>query len=325
MPRSRIVSAAVVLLFTRGLVACSGWDPWHPFERDAPEVNQAIREFDAGEAGVAAQILEEYLGTGGCKEGSIGAPRRLGTHPNGAFDLGLSLFGLAEKVGGRFGQEESAPAQDEMAKGLRAGDIECALKIVRVIGADEAQPVDLRARARYLEGNLLFLDKKYKEAVEAYDKALALEPGQRGDAGDPVGRDAAWNRAIALRRIEDQKDASPPDSGPPPPDASPPPDGGPPPPDGGGSPEGGKNDGDGGGQGGNDGGSKDPDPKDGGDPSKPPPPSDGDGGAAPPPPPSRKNQDERILDQLENAPTLQQEAAKKQAEKRRAVRGMADK
>ena len=48
-------------------------------------------------------------------------------------------------------------------------------------------------------------------------QALRMAPGM-SDAGDPVGRDAAWNRAIALRRIEDQKDAgndaAPPDGSP---------------------------------------------------------------------------------------------------------------
>jgi hypothetical protein len=54
----------------------------------------------------------------------------------------------------------------------------------------------------------------------------------------------------------------------------------------------------------------------------PPPKQDEDAG---PPPPPKANQDERMLDQLENAPTVQQEAAKKNAQKRRVVRGMADK
>src|SRR5207237_3036747 len=56
------------------------------------------------------------------------------------------------------------------------------------------------------DGNLSFLDGEYEQAVRAYDQALAIAPGQV-DAGDPVARDAAWNRAIALERIEDKKDA----------------------------------------------------------------------------------------------------------------------
>ena len=41
-----------------------------------------------------------------------------------------------------------------------------------------------------------------------------------------------------------------------------------------------------------------------------------------PPPPPKANQDDRILDQLENAPTLQQEEAKHH---KRQARGMVDK
>ena len=53
-----------------------------------------------------------------------------------------------------------------------------------------------------------FLRAKYEEAVKEYDLALTLVPGLFEEAGgDGIGRDAAWNRAIALRRIEEQKDA----------------------------------------------------------------------------------------------------------------------
>ncbi len=65
-------------------------------------------------------------------------------------------------------------------------------------------PIDLRARAHYLAGNLEFLRREYQSAVDAYDGALKLIPGLPNDAGDGIGRDAAWNRAIALRRIEDE-------------------------------------------------------------------------------------------------------------------------
>src|SRR5262249_52082955 len=73
---------------------------------------------------------------------------------------------------------------------------------------DPSVPADLRARAFYLAGNLEFLRRKYEEAVLHYDKALAIIPGLYEEAGgDGIGRDASWNRAIALRRIQDQRDA----------------------------------------------------------------------------------------------------------------------
>ncbi len=340
--RFRRLSVASMALAV--LVAACGWDPTRPFDREAPQVNEALGYYDAGEAGAAVTILQDYLTTGACSEGNIGTPLRVRERSNGSFDLGLALFKLAETYGHRFGDEENdAGLLDPNLKGMRAGQVECALRIVRAISEDPTQPVSLRARARYLEGNLLFLTAAYKEAVTAYDHALELVPAM-GDAGpigtntdagkvtyavDPVGRDAAWNRAIALRRIEDKKDAGS--------DASPPDGGG----DGGNDdeqnqPDGGndKNQPDGGNNdeqdAGKDSGSGDQEQdagKDSGggdDQNKPPPKQDQKDEPEQPPPPSRQSQDERILDQLENAPTVQQEAAKKQGKARR-VRGMADK
>jgi uncharacterized membrane protein YgcG len=327
------LAAAIV---TSGVVAACGWDPSRPFERESPQVREAIGHLDGGDAGHARDLLADYLATGACSEGSIGTPPRVKERSNGSFDLGLALFKIAEAYGRRFGEEEvdAGPLGDKLDKGPRAENVECALKIVRAVATDPDQPVDLRARSRYLEGNLLFLNANYEEAVRAYDAALELAPGMT-DAGplgasdaskyapDPVGRDAAWNRSIALRRIEDKKDAGT--------DAQ------------NDSPsEGGDGGGDGGGNKGNDGGSDGGGGKDGGkdasndaggkddkqspddEKNKPPQPKPDEGKDAGPPPPSRQNQDERMLDQLENAPTVQQEAARKQGRARK-VRGMADK
>ncbi len=325
---------AGVALASACVVAC-GWDPSRPFEREAPQVREAMGMLDGGDARAASATLAEYLATGVCKEGNIGTPPRVRERSNGSFDLGLALFQVAEHYGRRLGEEEfDAGSTDESAlKGPRGEQVDCALKLVRAVGTDASQSVELRARMRYLEGNLLFLTKAYEEAVRAYDAALEFAPGMSdsgpasvGDAGrvyspDPVGRDAAWNRAIALRRIEDKKDAGN---------------------------DGGGNDG-GGDSGGGDSGEKN-DTKDSGnddkpdaakpdaggkpdagndagdqDSKKPEKPEEKPDAAPPPPPPSRQNQDERMLDQLENAPTVQQEAARKQGQKRRPARGMSDK
>lgn len=308
---------SVVLLLVGASVvvgACS-WEPSRPFERESPAVNEAIRALDGGDAKAAAATLEDYLSTGPCSDGNIGTPELVHKRPNGTFDLGLSLFHIGESFGRRFGEEELDAGNDEKARAERGTQVGCALRVVGAIAGDDSVSLELRARARYLEGNLDFLDGQYKDAVHAYDEALTLAPGQ-ADAGDPVGRDAAWNRAIALKRIEEQKDAGHDASQDSPSDA--PRDGA-----GDGSPDSsgdaGK-DGSGGGKdsgqdsGGNDGG------QDGGEP--PPRPEPPDAGAPPPPP--RESQDDRILDQLENAPTVQQEAAKKAA-KQHQRRGMADK
>jgi tetratricopeptide (TPR) repeat protein len=312
---------------TWATTGCSGWDPTSPFERNSPQVNEAIEELDSGRLESAEQILQTYLGTGPCGDAGIGLPDTVRQKPNGSFDLGLTLFHLAERYGRRFGEEEQAsdtpedPAQVEM----RNIEIECALVIVKAIAADPSVPAELRARARYLAGNLEFLRKKYEQAVAEYDQALQIVPGLDEEAGgDGIGRDAAWNRAIALRRIQDKKDASQ-DS----PDDADGSDGD----DGSDAPDTGPDAPDGGEDGGEDGGPPDAGPDgsdkgDGGD--------QGDGGAdaggdagadaggdaaAPEPDPKgekqpaspNKQQDERILDQLEEAPTYQEQEAKSRA------------
>jgi tetratricopeptide (TPR) repeat protein len=311
--RREAFAALVVLSLAGG--ACA-WDPAHPFDRDAPAVRRALTEFDAGDARAAAETLEEYLSTGACEDGKIGSPELLKKRPNGAYDLGLALFEVGETFGKRFGDEEEAPANNP-DKERRAAQIECALRIVRAVVDNPAQPIELRARARYLEGNLLFLGARYEEAVSAYDESLRLSPGF-ADAGDPVARDAAYNRAIALKRIDDKKDAGQDAAK----DGASEGGGG----DGGGDSGGGSADAgrdSGGGKGGRDGGrdaAEDSGTQD----------DHGDAGQEPntkqdaEAPPPKASQDDRMLDQLENAPTVQQESAKKNAQRRR-VRGMADK
>jgi tetratricopeptide (TPR) repeat protein len=288
-------------------VAC-GWNPSRPFDRDVPAVREAIRDLDAGDASSATSRLEEYLSTGGCSEGSIGAPDTLKRRPDGTFDLGIALFGVAEKYGHRFGDEDVKEGADENDHAQRHAQIECARRLLEVLEGDALDPA-LRARARYLEGNLEFLDGEYEDAVQAYDRALLLAPGLV-DAGDAIGRDAAWNRAIALRRIDDKKDAgqdassgdaSSPDAG---------------------TPDSGR--GDGASDTGHDAAS--PAPEDAGDHDSGPPPPQPDAAPTPPdaeaPPPPSRSEDERMLDQLENAPTMQQEEAKHH---KRQARGMVDK
>jgi hypothetical protein len=323
---------ASLLCFALVAAACN-WNPTRPFERNAPPVDKAIAQLDAGEAGAAAELLESFLQTGACAEAQIGVPDRLKEMPNASFDLGLTLFHLGERYGRRFGEEDvfsdAGPTPEQQTEmQLRSDQVECALRVLRAISSSPDVPIELQARARYLEGNLEFLRRGYQAAVSAYDEALKLIPGMAEDAGDAIGRDAAWNRAVALRRIEDEnkrdagkdaeQDQQAPDSGSPdgakdgsndgPPDAPE------------GKPEGGPPDG----GSGNDGGEKDaqpdghqPDPQnqqpDAGAP---------DGGKQPPP--ESQNQDERMLDMLESAPTVQLQDAKNRASRKRA-HGMVDK
>jgi hypothetical protein len=312
----RLAGAVVIGVGLAGVIAwaVSGWDPRSPFERNAPVVEQAIHDIDAGNLASAEEALEAYLGTGACGDGGIGLPPSIHDKSSGTFDLGLTLFYLAERFGHRFGDEDQNDGgqAEELLAQQRSSEIDCALLLVKAIAADTKVPLELRARAYYLAGNLELLRSKYEDAVKQYDLALGLVPGLYEEAGgDRIGRDSAWNRAIALRRVEEQKDSgsdgsdgSDGDDGSDGSDASPDSgdggDAGPDGSDGGGD----SGDGDGGGDkdAGQDGG------KDGGD---------GDSGSPPPPPSAKQDQpspppqqDERMLDKLEEAPTYQQEEAR---------------
>jgi Ca-activated chloride channel family protein len=299
------------------------------FMRSSPIVEEAIEALDAGDAGAAVSLLEEYLSTGKCENGNIGAPSSVSSRPNAAFDLGLGLFTIAERFGRRFGEDPpppdgGRPPEEEAALAKRSAEVDCALRIVRLAASDANVPIELRARAFYLAGNLEFLRRDYRSAVSSYDAALKLVPGLPGDAGDGIGRDAAYNRAIALRRIEDEekeKDAGPPDAGP---------DGG----QDGGEPDSGQQDQPDAGEQEPDAGQPEPDAgPDGGQQNQP----DGgdqqqDGGTPPPPKESPQeqrqptpSQDDHLLDQLEQAPTLQQHDAKERAGRTRVRSGMDDK
>jgi hypothetical protein len=291
------------------------------FVRDAPAVNDAIEAMDAGDAGAAVSLLSEYLSTGKCENGNIGTPESVRSLPNAAFDLGLGLFKIAERYGKRFEEEPTpsdgglSPSEEaELAK--RSAEIECALRIVRLTAGDQSVPIDLRARAFYLAGNLEFLRHAYKDAVVAYDASLRLVPGLPEDAGDGIGRDAAYNRAIAQRRIEEsERDAGPPDASP---DSGPPEAGADSGPEDGGDQN---EQGDAGNDG--DGGANEPD-------GGPPPDAGQDGGGQDQQkdqPNEQKDQqqqpsvsqDERLLDQLEQAPTFQEQRARRAGARGRAV------
>ncbi|HVY48457.1 MAG TPA: hypothetical protein VHB21_21360, partial [Minicystis sp.] len=136
-------AACVVGGLAWGVSACSGWDPSDPFSHHAPEVDEAIAALDAGKLGDAADVLERYLGTGACGDAGIGLPDAVRLKPNGSFDLGLTLFYLAEKYGRRFGDEE-ADASVKEQPAARASEIACALVIVDAIANDPKVPLDLR-------------------------------------------------------------------------------------------------------------------------------------------------------------------------------------
>ncbi len=191
------------------------------FTRYSPDVDEALANIASHDAGDAHAGLSEYLNTGKCKAGEIGTPDSLRQRPNAAYDLGLALFELGERFGGKFG--EPPKANDPNASALlakRSQEVDCALRVTRLVAFAEANPVELRAKAFFLSGNLEFLRHDYENAVSSYDDALRLIPG--GLAADPqadFAADAAFNRAIALRLAEEaeKNKPKPPDAGPEPP------------------------------------------------------------------------------------------------------------
>ncbi len=321
---SRVMSATLLLACAYAwlLVGCAK-ERNQLWMRNAPAVDEAIAAYEAGDAGAAVSLLQQYLATGKCEQGNIGAPESVRTKPNASFDLGLGLFKLGEQYGARFGEEgptgdASKTPEAEAAKEKRNSEVECALRLVRIIAADQSVPVDLRARAFYLAGNLEFLRGDYASAVKSYDASLSLIPGLPADSGaDGIGRDAAYNRAIALARVEDEKKDAGPDS---PPDAGEP--------DGGEEPDAGQQQPDAGDQNEQeqpDGGKPDEqkdqkdDEPDGGKQDEPQAPDGGAPDAGQEPEPQSQpqaqpqNQDDRILDMLERAPSVQQQDAKNRA------------
>ncbi len=198
-PDVRRVLAAVALglgLAGAGLLAgsgCGDWDPRAPFEHDAPEVDQALHELDAGRVLPAEDRLERYLKTGPCSaDAGIALSTEIRQKPSGTFDLGLTLFSIGEQFGARFGDEEQdgggGPHEQALAE-KRGVEVGCALLVVRAIAADPAVPADLRARAGYLAGNLEFLRKKYEDAVEG------VRPGARDRPWAPRRRRRRRHRA----------------------------------------------------------------------------------------------------------------------------------
>jgi Ca-activated chloride channel family protein len=338
LPRSG-ASALSVLLLLGAWPASSGCESAvvdKVFTRHAPEVDDAISALEGRDAGAAERQLTSYLGLAPCQDGSINASAELAERAQASFDLGLALFRIGERFGGRFGDDPARAADDARLLAKRSAEVSCAQAVVQQLVARPSLPVELRAQAYYLLGNLEFLRLEYDAAITSYDRALGLVPGDDADTALAVGRDAAHNRALALRLREEKEPPPKPDAGPPDPgDGGKPPDE-PPQGDGGQQQQPGDQD--------------DPEQKDQDQPSdqkspKPDPSSQQeqpqgqedkpepsphdqtqsesqaprDQKGAPPPQNLSLSQDDKMLDQLERAPTVQQEAARAQRGRVRRV------
>lgn len=334
------VSASVLLLLIGiagpGSSGCQSAFVDELFTRHSPQVDDAIAALAARDAGAAERELGDYLGVARCQQGTINATAALADRAQASFDLGLALFQIGERFGGRFGDDPGQAADDARLLAKRSDEVACALSVVNELVARHGVPLELRAQSYYLLGNLEFLRREYDAAVKGYDGALTLVPGDDAESALAVGRDAAHNRALALRlREENKPPPDHPDAGPKPPpgDGGTPPDEPPPPSDGGqNQPKDQQDD------------QKDKDqPKDDQKPEQndqqskqdqqdqkdrepQPSPDDQqqqqqpqDQKAAPPPQNLSLSQDDKMLDQLERAPTVQQEAARAQRGRVRRV------
>lgn len=96
------------------------------------------------------------------------------------------------------------PASAEPSAELIA-QIDCAIRLLSPIAQNKEQPTALRARSHYLQGNLELLRTEFAGAVAAYDAALLLTPGVAEGSGDALGILVAYNRALALR-LQKQKE-----------------------------------------------------------------------------------------------------------------------
>jgi len=329
--RGSLSQASLLLLglgFATALGPLSGCDSSvvdPVFTRHAPRVDEAIASLEAHDAGAAHTELVNYLGIGPCQEGQIGASPALADRAQASFDLGLALFRIGARYGSRFGEDPGRGKEDPRLLAKRSAEVSCALSVVQQIVARHNLPIELRAEAYYLLGNLDFLRHEYKAAVAGYDHALELIPGDDDEHANVVGRDAAHNRALALRLAEENEpepprhpDAGPPEQG----DGGTPPDK-PPHSDAGKKDDSDSKDKDSENEDKNqdqkqpDDQKEDPEQKADNEQKKqpdqapqPPPESQQKKDAPPQPQPMSLSQDDKALDQLERAPTVQQEQAR---------------
>lgn len=210
----RMESGAVLLaLFSLG---CGEVD--QIFERKSPLVEEAIAQLQAGEHDAATAKLIDYLETGPCEEGVIGVGDRARTYADAAYDLALSFASATSKKQDGNPDAGAPPSGAPPSGALPSGappsgappaaapspELDCALRLLAPIGPNEALPTQLRARSYYLAGNLELSRGQFEAAIAFFDQAILLAPG--ADDGDPIGKQIAYNRALALRLLKEEQE-----------------------------------------------------------------------------------------------------------------------
>lgn len=229
-PRRMRTTAALLALCCLG---CERFDSL--FERESPVVNEAIELLNTDNPEKASQLLIEYLETGPCEEGVIGAGDRARKLRDASFDLALSFSDLSsDSPAAPAAGAPSAPTQPAPGAPQNPGAsppvgglpsdaeppapspaVDCALRILGVISGDPNSSAALRARAFYVAGNLEMRRENFEDAVVSYDAGLLYAPGVTkeqlekgplaGTTADLIGISIAHNRALALRLREEKE------------------------------------------------------------------------------------------------------------------------
>lgn len=228
-PRRMRASAVLMAVSCLG---CAKFDAL--FERESPVVNEAIALLKQKDPDKASKLLIEYLETGPCEAGVIGAGDRARALLDASLDLALSFSALSPKTTAPTGQPPGTPApggpgqlpgaqlpgaQVPGAPGAESSapdqTIDCALRILGVMSGNVEASAELRARAHYVAGNLEMRRGNFEDAVVSYDAGLLYAPGVleeqlkkgplAGTVADSLGISIAYNRALALRLKEEKE------------------------------------------------------------------------------------------------------------------------
>jgi|GEM_PF-172492 len=85
-------------------------------------------------------------------------------------------------------------------------ELDCALRLLAPLADSESESAALRARALYVMGQVEMKRENFEAAADAYTRGLRFVPAEPEGQGDAIGRDLAFNRAVALSRaLEKEK------------------------------------------------------------------------------------------------------------------------
>jgi Ca-activated chloride channel family protein len=161
-------TACILSLAGALLLAASPAGAWNPLQSKNWKVKSGNKKFDKESYGEA---LESY------DKAALQLPDEAGVH----FNRGAALF----KMGAGKSPEEDSGELDRAAK---------AFSDAASLAGEEQQ--DLKVDAFYNLGNVRFAQERWEEAIAAYRQTLKMKPGYK---------DAAYNLALALKKLEEQR------------------------------------------------------------------------------------------------------------------------